>query len=147
VLRDKYSKNPEVVVGGFLLLRGMNTGTQTIIALLQQVFEKDAWHGPSVKEALQAVTARTAMNRLPDTHSIIELVAHMTSWRTFTTRKLEGDNDYRVTDALNFPDAKDWAKALQALEESHIKLLKALEKFPEEKLSETVPDHRTPITP
>jgi uncharacterized damage-inducible protein DinB len=119
----------------------MKTETEKIISLLQHTFEKDAWHGPAVKEVLNGVTEKTALNRLPDTHSIIELVAHMTAWRTFTIKKLEGDDTYQVTDALNFPDVRDWPEALRELEASQALLLKAVEKFPEEKLSAIVPGH------
>lgn len=123
----------------------MKSEIQNLIALLRQTFEGEAWHGPAVKEVLKDVTEKTAMNRLPDTHSIIELVAHMTAWRTFTVRKLEGDDAYRVTDDLNFPDVKDWPKTLKDLEESQARLLTALEKFPEEKLSAIVPGHPYPF--
>lgn len=117
----------------------METEIRKLTELLQRTFEKEAWHGPAVMEVLKDVTERTALNRLPDTHSIIELVAHMTAWRTFTIRKLEGDEAYQVTDAMNFPDVKDWPGALRALEESQTNLLKAVERFPEEKLAAIVP--------
>jgi uncharacterized damage-inducible protein DinB len=117
----------------------MKTEIQKISSLLNRTFNKGAWHGPSVTEVLQQVDESSAQKRLAGTHSIIELVAHMTSWRDFTISRLEGDNNFQVTDELNFPDEKSWNKALAALNESHRKLVAAVEKFPEEKLSELVP--------
>jgi uncharacterized damage-inducible protein DinB len=116
----------------------MKTEIQKLTSLLHRTFEKGAWHGPTVKEVLQGITAATALNKLPNTHSIIELVSHMTSWRNFTIKKLEGDLDYKVSDEQNFPALKNWSQALQELDESQRNLLAAVEKFPVEKLSELV---------
>src|SRR5687767_9015391 len=117
----------------------MKTETQKMSSLLKRTFEKGAWHGPSVKEVLQTVTTATAMNKLPNTHSIIELVAHMTAWRKFVTQKLKGNDVYKVTEDLNFPVATEWLKVVQDLESSQSELLVAVEGFPIEKLSELVP--------
>jgi uncharacterized damage-inducible protein DinB len=116
----------------------MQSEIQRIVSLLKQTFEKDAWHGPSVKEVLNKITADQAFNRLPNTHSIIELVAHMTSWRTYVTRKLSGDDSYQVTDELNFPANTDWLQTIHLLEESQRQLILAIEAFPADKLAEQV---------
>jgi uncharacterized damage-inducible protein DinB len=110
-----------------------------IISLLQKTVEKNAWHGPSLKEALADVTPEMALKKLPPAHSIIELISHMTSWRIFTLKKLRGDIEYSVSDELNFPATTDWQKVLQDLEESQHNLINAMESFPEEKLKELVP--------
>ncbi len=120
----------------------MTMETQNIASLLQKAFVKNAWHGPSVLEVLNTITAEQSTTRIGTAHTIIELVSHMTAWRTFTTRKLEGDTDYKMTDALNFPSSGDWDQVVRELKESQEKLLQALERFPEEKLHEEVP-HNT----
>jgi hypothetical protein len=61
----------------------MESEIERIISLLKQTFEKGAWHGPSVKEGLQGITEEQALQKLPHTHSILELVGHMTAWRHF----------------------------------------------------------------
>lgn len=111
---------------------------QRIISLLRQTFEKDAWHGPSVMEGIADISAEQASGRLPNTHSIIEIVAHMTVWRTYVLKKLEGDAGYTVADEMNFRPAAEWAQTVNQLKESQATLLTALEKFPEEKLHEAV---------
>ena len=116
----------------------VKTETQKLVSLLKRSFDKGAWHGPSVKETLATITPETSSKRLPNTHSIIELVLHMTTWRNFVIHKLEG-KDYQVNDEMNFPKSTDWSKAVQNLEESQNKLLALVEKFPIEKLSELVP--------
>jgi uncharacterized damage-inducible protein DinB len=101
--------------------------------------KKNAWHGPSVKETLLSITAEQSLRRIHNTHSIIELVAHMVSWRTFGIKKLEGDERYEVNDERNFPAATDWLKTLADLNESQSQLRAALRNFPVTKLFEPVP--------
>jgi len=98
-----------------------------------------AWHGPSVCETLQGIHARQALNKLPHSHSIIELVMHMATWRTFVVKRLEGDNAFDVTDDTDFLAGTDWEAALRRLQESQENLLAVLRNFPEEKLHEVVP--------
>jgi uncharacterized damage-inducible protein DinB len=110
-----------------------------IAETLRNTFEKNAWHGPSVKETLKNINEESAAKRLPNTHSIIELVGHMTAWRIFTILKLKGDTSYKVTDALNFPLVADWKNVFERLEESQRQILDAIASFPPERLSEIVP--------
>jgi uncharacterized damage-inducible protein DinB len=118
----------------------MESEIQKITSLLHRTYEKDAWHGPSVKEALNGITAEQAAWRLPATHSIIELVSHMSSWRVYVCERLSGNAEYKVTDELNFPQEKNLPRCLQRLEESQKRLLAEIEKFPAERLSETLPN-------
>ena len=117
----------------------MKSETEKIVSLFRRTFEKNAWHGPAVKEVLEGITNEQALKRIGSTHSIIELVAHMTSWRIFVTRKLQGDDNYKVTNELNFPETTDWPNVLRELEDSQEKLLEAIRSFPEEKLGDLVP--------
>jgi hypothetical protein len=117
----------------------MKTQTEKIISLLKRTFEKGAWHGPSVKEALNGINTEIALKKLPNTHSIIELVAHMTSWRIYVLNRLAANNSFVVTDEMNFPKRSDWDAVVRELEESQQQLLEAIEKFPEYKLNELVP--------
>jgi uncharacterized damage-inducible protein DinB len=118
----------------------MKTETEKITKLLHRTFGKGAWHGPSVKETLDKVSTDHAHDRLtPNTHSIIELVAHMTSWRTFVTKRLQGDADFQVSEEMNFPKETTWSKVLDDLEQSQEALLTAVNEFPVDKLGELVP--------
>lgn len=116
----------------------MHTEIQNIIALLNSTFEKNAWHGPSIKETLAGISREQAISRVGISHTIVELVAHMTTWRIFTRNKLQGLN-YEVTDELNFPKTNDWEKVLSDLKESQTSLLKCLEEFPASRLHDVVP--------
>jgi uncharacterized damage-inducible protein DinB len=117
----------------------MKTETEKITSLLKRTFERGAWHGPSVKEVLKGIDGDLALKRLTNTHSIIELVAHMTSWRRYVINRLQGNNSFTVGDDTNFPKRNDWNNVLAELEESQQHLLELIEKFPVYKLSELVP--------
>jgi uncharacterized damage-inducible protein DinB len=117
----------------------MKTETQKIQSLLKRTFEQHAWHGPSVRQVLEKITIETAANRLPNTHSIAELVMHMTAWRVYVIEILRGNHDYKVTDAMNFPVPTRWPQPLHDLEASQQTLLAQIDSFPVEKLSELVP--------
>ena len=64
---------------------------------------------------------------------------HMTVWRNFVTKRLQGDNMFEVSEEENFPKGTDWPAALKALRHSQAELIKAISQFPEEKLTEIVP--------
>lgn len=117
----------------------MNTEIENIKSLFNKTFEKGAWHGPAVMEVLSDIDGKSADSRFPNTHSIIELVTHMTAWRIFVIQKLQGDRAYMVSDTMNFPEPTGWLTALKKLEESQVKLLLELDQFPESKLDELMP--------
>lgn len=120
----------------------MKSEVQKIIDILKHTFEKGAWHGPAVKEALADVSAESMHNRIGNGNSIVELVAHMTTWRKFVAEKLNGNDSYDVTEEMNFPVVNDWVTALAALDQSQADLIEALEKTPDEKLQEVVPGRK-----
>ena len=61
-----------------------------ILDQLKRAYEGDAWHGPSVKEALAGVTAEQAQARpLRNAHSIWELAQHIAVWEDAGRRRLE----------------------------------------------------------
>ena len=68
------------------------TEIERILDQLKRAYEGDAWHGPSVREALAGVTAQQAHARpLTNAHSIWELVHHIAVWENVGRRRLEGD--------------------------------------------------------
>lgn len=116
------------------------TEIQNLIDTLSHTFEKNAWHGPAVLEALEDLSAVQAEQRIGNSHSIIELVGHMTAWRIFVCEKLEGNAAFDIdTDEMNFPSTKNLMTAIQELKASQKRLLKLLEQTPVEKLEEKVP--------
>ena len=117
----------------------MENEIKNIHRLLRHTYEKNAWHGPALKEVIETIRPEQAHKRLPESHSIIELVAHMTAWRIFVIRKLKGDLEYRVAEEMNFPAAMNWSETIHALDQSQKELLEALEVFDSSKLHDIVP--------
>ncbi len=78
-----------------------------IVDLLNDSYEsEEAWFGNSIVESLRDVTPKMAEMRInPNTHSIAEIAYHMTTWRIFVVRKLQGDAEFDIK-----TKDKDWKK-------------------------------------
>lgn len=119
-----------------------------IIDQLQRAFEGNAWHGPSVLEALQEVNAEQALKKpITAAHNIWEIVLHITAWHIAVTQRLEGyavelskEEDWPP---VNNSSENSWNSALQLLNESYENLLKKVSGLSDADLNKTVPgrDH------
>lgn len=110
---------------------------------LQSIHEGDAWHGPSLTQLLDGVSAAQAAARpLPAAHSIWELVRHITAWEGVFRSRLEGvaveepaEGDFppvtKTSDAA-------WAQAITALHEEHARLLATAASLSEAQLNAKV---------
>ena len=79
------------------------TEIERIAEQLKRAFEADAWHGPSVMEILNGVTAQEATTRIfPAAHTIWELTLHIGAWENACLRRLKGDR-------AELSDVEDWA--------------------------------------
>ena len=77
-----------------------------------------AWHGPSLLEILEGVTADEARRRpVAAAHSMAEIVPHVTAWMAAAERRLAGESIELEGDADWPPvtDDFDWPAALQGL--------------------------------
>lgn len=109
-----------------------------ISGLLKRVYNGKAWHGPSIMEVLKDMDETLARKRIGNSHSIVQLVLHMVSWRTFVTKRLLGDNAFELSDAENFPNESNWTTAFQKLEQSQAELVKAIDSASNSLLHENV---------
>ena len=83
------------------------TETARISRQLQQAFDGEAWHGPSVCEILDGVDANMATAKpVPGAHSIWEIVLHLIATQRILLRRLEGD-----ASAMNLPPSEEWPTA------------------------------------
>jgi uncharacterized damage-inducible protein DinB len=120
-----------------------------IIDLLNTTYEgEEAWHGPSLAEVMRDVTPEMASLRIsPNTHSIAELLFHMTSWRIFCVKKMQGDAEFDIlTPEKNFGqlpekiDDFEWEALQMELSLSQEELINELDKRDEDDfLEEIVP--------
>ncbi|MEZ0607014.1 DinB family protein [Fibrella sp. WM1] len=118
-----------------------------IIDLLNTTYEgEEAWHGPSVAAVMQDVTPDMASQRItPNTHSIAELIFHMTSWRIFCVKKMQGDATFDIlTPEKNFGqfqekiDDFEWEALQMELSLSQEELINELDKRDDDEFLEDI---------
>jgi uncharacterized damage-inducible protein DinB len=108
---------------------------------LRSSFEGGSWHGPSVRETLDGVTAEEAWRHpIPGAHSIWELVLHLASTYSLVLRRLNGEivdlspeEDWPVVEA---PTATNWTAALNVLRSLNQQLRAAVQHFNTDALDE-----------
>lgn len=110
-----------------------------IVRLVEKTFDKQPWYGNSIAVTLSSVDEKSIHIRHGETHTIIEIVLHMTSWRKFCTQRLKNDNDFEIGEDSNFPTPSTWAEATDQLHQSQRALVEAIKQFPEDRLGELVP--------
>ena len=99
----------------------------------------DAWHGDNVWKILDSVRPEQAFQRvLPETHTIWELVAHMTFWESQVCRRLRSQPELPENE-LNFPPmpeatAENWTKVLEQFRRSNEEFRQELLKLQDSQL-------------
>jgi uncharacterized damage-inducible protein DinB len=64
---------------------------QLVLQLLDEAYEKRAWHGPNLRQSFRWVSAKQAAWRPgPGRHNIWEEVVHTAYWKYAVRRRLEG---------------------------------------------------------
>ena len=108
----------------------------TILFSLNESYAGPAWHGPSVRESLDGVSARVAASKLsPTRNSIWELVLHLAHGRHLLIERITATPDaafprpirepwWPVTPAEVSDDA--WRRDLALLDDYHAKLVGAI---------------------
>jgi uncharacterized damage-inducible protein DinB len=118
--------------------------TARIADQLRRAFESDAWHGDSLFEILEGVTAAQASARpVPGAHTIWELVLHIAAWDGAVLGRL-GGIAVTLSDAENFPPVTDfseasWRLTLEQVRRVHAELVATVAAFPDSRLNEMVP--------
>jgi len=122
--------------------------THRINSQLKRAYQGEAWHGPSLRELLDGVTAAQAAARpIANAHSIWELVNHIIAWEQIVRQRLEGETLTEIPNEVNFPPVGDagedaWQATLRALEASNQSLrnsIKQVGQAGDAKLEEVVP--------
>jgi uncharacterized damage-inducible protein DinB len=111
--------------------------TTELLDLLQQAYDGDPWHGPSLKAVLTRVSAESAAARpIPGRHSAWELVLHLTAWTREVERRIRTgappaqpeEGDWPTLPAKSTRAA--WSKALRELETAHRALEQTVARAP-----------------
>jgi uncharacterized damage-inducible protein DinB len=65
---------------------------ELLLTMLDEAYEKQAWHGPNLRGSIRGLTARAAAWRPgPRRHSIWEIVVHAAYWKYAVRRRLLGE--------------------------------------------------------
>ena len=117
--------------------------TDRIRDQLDRAFTGNAWHGPSVSEVLESVTAsQAAVRPITGAHTIWELVLHIRAWENACRRRLEGDRaelpDEEDWQAFDDTSDEAWQSTLKSLKESHQRLIEAIGKVADARLDEPI---------
>jgi uncharacterized damage-inducible protein DinB len=108
---------------------------------LQRAFEGEAWHGPSVHQALAGISMeQAAAHPIPGAHSIWELVLHLAGTYRLVQRRLVGDGTELSPEedwpAVQPPSEDAWRLAQESLARLNHDVRLAVRGFPEARLDE-----------
>src|SRR4051812_8574264 len=106
-----------------------------LLRLLDEGFDRKAWHGPNLRGVLRGLDAADAAGKSsPDAHCVWEMVVHAGYWKYAVRRRLVGDargsfplkgsNWFPRPDPAVHPDdwPAAWAADLALLDEQHLLL-------------------------
>jgi uncharacterized damage-inducible protein DinB len=114
------------------------------------------WHGPALLEVLKGVACDHALARpLPDSHTIWEIVLHVTAWSDIARQRLRGEAIGDPTPEQDWPPvpgalpkagemsridpASEWRRAVEGLAASHRELAADARLLDDEQLRAFVP--------
>lgn len=122
----------------------MNKEIERIIDLLKRTTDGYAWHGPDIRTVLDDVSLVQAVLRINGGHSIAELIHHITMWRIFAIKKLQGEDSFDITLESNFKriesvSEEEWKELLDNLRHSQEALIHELSERNDSLLDEQVP--------
>src|SRR5262245_30952273 len=112
---------------------------------LKHAFEGGAWHGPSVLEALEGISAEQAAARpIAGAHTIWELTLHLGGTYGLVLRRLKGDSR-PLSPTEDWPECsagtEQWPAVVGRLRQLNLELRSAIRRFPPERLDKPlVPD-------
>jgi uncharacterized damage-inducible protein DinB len=119
----------------------MRREIERIETQLRLSFEGAAWHGPSVLEALDGVTAEAAYQHpIAGAHSIWELVLHISAGYRLVLRRVQGDGRPLTAEedwpTVSSPTPAAWQDEIRALRELNGQLRRVVLGFDADRLDE-----------
>ncbi len=104
-----------------------------LLQIIDSGYDKKAWHGPNLRQALRGVSVEDAAWRpAPGRHNIWEIAVHAAYWKYVVRRKLRGDpkgsfacegsNWFVRPSSSAHSNEKAWLEDKKLLEEEHEKL-------------------------
>src|ERR1700710_992607 len=95
---------------------------------LADFYNGNSWVTDNFSKKVLSIEPVEALKKIAGlSHSVAELVGHMTAWRNFALQKLTGNNDYDIKDesVVNWPEPDDWNMICREFEVCNQNLLLA----------------------
>src|SRR6266481_6306741 len=106
-----------------------------VVDQLKRAHLADAWHGPSLTEIMDGITAQQAAAKpLKNAHSIWELVLHIEAWNRLIEVRIKKKKLEKMTTKLDWPSmpknksAEAWKSAVKKMYRSVTSLYNFIEK-------------------
>jgi hypothetical protein len=128
----------------------MDPEIELLLAILDEAYEKQAWHGPNLRGSLRGISAEQAAWRpAPQRHNIWEMAVHAAYWKYAVRRRLTGDKrgsfPLKGSNWFHRPDSlseKAWRDDLKLLSEQHRQLRSVIAQTDPARLNEKVQSSR-----
>lgn len=123
---------------------------QTLSHRLRETWSGNPWYGDSSARILDGIAPDDAVRRVaPGTHTIWEIVLHMTAWTEAVAARVRGQGA-RAPERGDWPaqpgaSPAAWAAALETLRAARDDLLRAIDEAHEEDLHVHVRNHSPPF--
>lgn len=115
----------------------------TLLALLDEAYDRRSWHGPNLRGSLRGLSAaRAAWRPSPERHSAWEIAVHAAYWKYAAWRRLTGEKRGSFAragsnwfDVAARPTEPRWREDLRLLGECHARLREAIARLADEDLT------------
>jgi len=126
-------------------LKKKSSEINLLLHLIDQAYDKKAWHGTNLRGSIRGLTIEEALWRpASGRHNIWEIVVHAAYWKYIVRRRtlgekkgsfpLKGSNWFPRGDGLS---AADWRRDVALLEETHRSIREAVAMLTPKKLQLT----------
>ncbi len=124
-----------------------------LLRLIDEAFDKTAWHGPNLRGSIRRVSAAEAVWRpRPGRRNIVEIVVHCAYWKYAVRRRLRGDKrgsfPLKGSNWFALPTSltrQQWLAYVALLDDEHLALRDAIATASLSQLSVTVGNRREPV--
>jgi uncharacterized damage-inducible protein DinB len=111
---------------------------ELLLRLIDEAYEKKAWHGTNLRGALRGVSAEDALWRpAPARHNVWELAVHAAYWKYAVRRRLTGEKrgSFSLKGSNWFKSPKNaddeaWHEIVALLDREHRALRKIIARLP-----------------
>ncbi len=122
--------------------QAMSREIELLLEIIDQAYERHAWHGTNLRGSLRGISAEEAAWRpAPGRHNIWEVVMHAAYWKYAVRRRLldekRGSFPHKGSNWFHRPEAateQAWRQDLALLDRVHRSMRKAISEVPPEKL-------------